>query len=474
MNHHTIPALELAFRHARLYLEGLDEQAVDATVSVDSLRARFLEVMPEDGLGAESVVEELVRNVGGGLTASAGGRCFGWVLGSSLPAALAADWLTSTWDQAPGVQAVSPAGSVVEEVCGRWLLSLLGLPASASFALVTGCQMAHVTALAAARNALLRRQGWDVEEQGLVGAPPMRVVSGRRHGTVERAVRLLGLGRACLVDIPLSADEELSPEHLDAALARSRDVPAVVLLQAGDVNTGHFDDFGPLIDVARHYDAWVHVDGAFGLWAAASPTQRHLTVGVDRADSWATDGHKWLNVPYDCGYAFVRDSSAHFRALSHRAAYLEQSGTGRDAVDWGPEHSRRARGFSTYAALRALGRTGIAELVDTCCRHSRNFLEGAARLPGVELVSAPCINQGLLRFPDPRPGATEAHHDAHTAAVIRAVNASGEALFTSTDWYGRRCMRVSVSSFRTTDGDIARALEALTKAVTETPSGTEA
>ncbi|MEZ4702557.1 MAG: pyridoxal-dependent decarboxylase [Rhodothermales bacterium] len=455
-------ALRYAFDRSIDYLAGLDSASVGTTVADATLRERLERPLPDGPMDPVEVVSDLVAGVEGGLTASTGGRFFGWVIGGTVPAALAADWLTSTWDQVPGVYAVSPAASIVEEVCGAWLLELLGLPATASYALVTGCQMAHVTCLGAARNEVLARAGWDVEERGLFGAPAIRVVSGaRRHGTIERALRMLGMGRACLVDIPLEPGAQLTAGALDAVLAEAPGQPTIVLLQAGDVNTGGFDPFADVIPVAHRHGAWVHVDGAFGLWAAASPAYRHLTRGVEQADSWATDGHKWLNVPYDSGYAFVTNREAHHRSLSHHASYLHKSTEIRDAVDWTPEHSRRARGFATYAAIRSLGRSGVARLVDDGCRHARALVDAAGRLPGVEVVQRPIINQGILRFLDPAPGATEADHDRRTDAIMAAVMATGEALFTGTLLYGRRCMRVSVSSWKTTDEDVRRAVQAI-------------
>ncbi len=354
----------------------------------------------------------------GGLAASAGGRFFGWVIGGAVPAALAADWLTSAWDQNAGMYAVAPAAAVVEEVCGRWLLELLGLPRTASFALVTGCQMAHVTCLAAARNAVLARHGWDVEQQGLVGAPAIRVVTGdQRHGTIERALRLLGLGQRSIVDIPVD-ENGLTGAALEPVLAAAPDAPTIVLLQAGDLNTGAFDPFPEVIPVAHGYGAWVHVDGAFGLWAATSPDHQRLTAGVEQADSWATDGHKWLNVPYDCGYAIVADREAHRRSFSHRVAYLDHSDVARDQVDWNPEYSRRARGFATYAAIASLGREGIGRIVAECCRHARAIVEGAGALPGVQ-VAVPAADQpGPAALPrssarGDRGGSRPAHGRGH-------------------------------------------------------------
>jgi len=455
------PLLERTLELALSYLDGLPQRPVAATATLAELRQRLDRPLPAEGGDATAVVERLVADVAGGLTGSAGGRFFAWVIGGSVPAALAADWLTSAWDQNAGMFAVAPAAAVVEEVCGRWLLELLGLPPTATFALVTGCQMAHVTCLAAARNAVLERVGWDVEERGLAGAPPIRVVSGdQRHGTIERALRLLGLGRASIVDIPVD-ENGLAAVALEPVLAAAPGVPTIVLLQAGDLNTGAFDPFTEVIPAAHRHGAWVHVDGAFGLWAATSPAHRHLTAGVEQADSWATDGHKWLNVPYDCGYAIVADREAHRRSFSHRVAYLDHSDVARDQVDWNPEYSRRARGFATYAAIASLGREGIGRLVADCCRHASAIVEGAAALPGVEVLCRPRINQGLLRFLDLRPGATGADHDRRTEEVTARVVSSGEALFACTTWRGLRCMRVSVSGWATTDEDVERTVRAI-------------
>ena len=463
--HEAYQALQGTLDYCLEYLNTLAQTPVDAQVSADALKARFDQPMPEVGIDARTVIAELVKDVEGGLTASGSGRFFGWVIGGSVPASLAADWLTSTWDQVPGVYAVSPVSVVVEEVCRRWLLSLLHLPQDASIAFVTGCQMAHVTCLAAARNALLQQKNWDVEQHGLYQAPPIRVVSSsHRHGTLERALRMLGMGRAHIIDIPVDELGQLTATALESVLSADPDAPTIVLLQAGNVNTGVFDPFDDVIPIAHKYNAWVHVDGAFGLWAAASPEYRHLTAGVERADSWATDGHKWLNVPYDCGYAFVAHPEAQKRAFSHAASYLHQSNEQRDPVDWSPEHSRRARGFATYAALKSLGRQGVAELVERCCQHAKSIVEKAAAIPHVEAIYSPIINQGLIRFLDNRAEATAAHHDRRTKEVIAAINASGEALFTGTTWKGMQCMRVSVSNWQTSENDVERALQAIAEA----------
>jgi glutamate/tyrosine decarboxylase-like PLP-dependent enzyme len=456
------PLLRRTLEHALDYIHALPSAAVDATATLAELRERLSKPLPLQPAEPSAVIAQLVEDVKGGLTGSAGGRFFAWVIGGVVPAALAADWLTSTWDQNSGMYRVAPAAAVVEEVCGRWLLELLGLPAAASFALVTGCQMAHVTCLAAARNALLARRGWDVEDAGLHGAPAIRVVTGdQRHGTIERALRLLGMGRKCIVDVPVDERGQLPPAALERELAAAPGVATIVLLQAGDLNTGSFDDYRALIPIAHKHGAWVHVDGAFGLWVATSAEYRHFVAGVEAADSWATDGHKWLNVPYDCGYAIVADRDAHYRSLTHNASYLSHSQVARDQVDWNPEYSRRGRGFATYAAIASLGRAGITRLVERCCAHARAIVLGAGKLPGVEVMHVPQINQGLLRFVDPRVGASELDHDRRTEEVTAKIAATGEALFACTTWRGRRCMRVSVSGWQTTDADVERTLRAI-------------
>lgn len=460
------PLLQETLRHALDYLAALPRSSVGATATLEQLRARLGRPLPSGPTEATAVINQLVRDVEGGLLGNAGGRFYAWVIGGSVPAALAADWMTSAWDQNAGMYSVAPAAAVVEEVCGRWLLELLGLPPKASFALVTGCQMAHVTCLAAARNSVLARHGWDVEQRGLIGAPPIRVITGdQRHGTIERALRLLGLGRDCIIDIPVAANGQLTAAALAPVLAAAAAQPTIVLLQAGDLNTGSFDPFTEVIPLAHQAGAWVHVDGAFGLWAAASPAHRHFTAGVELADSWATDGHKWLNVPYDCGYAFVTDREAHYRSMGHHANYLTHSEAARDQVDWNPEYSRRARGFATYAAIASLGRDGIACLVAGCCQHAHSLVARAGALPGVEVLHVPHINQGLLRFPDPAPGADAEDHDRHTEAVVARIVESGEAMFACTTWRGRRCMRVSVCGWATNEADIKRAVEAIATAL---------
>jgi glutamate/tyrosine decarboxylase-like PLP-dependent enzyme len=455
-------ALQTALQAALTHLEGLDHTSVAATVDRATLRKRLGKQFTNEGLPPEQVVAELVEAVEGGILGFAGGRFFGWVAGGSLPAALAADWLTATWDQNSVLYASGPAAAVVEEVAGGWLKEILGLPARASFGFASGCQMAHLTCLASARHAVLAERGWDVEQQGLCGAPRIRILAnGQRHGSIERAVRLLGLGRAQVTGLPTDNAGRLQPEALKKELESGSAAPAIVVLQAGDICTGACDHFEEVIPIAKNHGAWVHVDGAFGLWAAASPRYKHLVKGVEEADSWATDGHKWLNVPFDCGYAFVAHPEAHQAAMSHRASYLTFDVEARDEIDWVPEWSRRGRGFPTYAALRQLGREGIADLVERCCGHAHSLVMRIGQLPGVQVLCEPTLNQGLVRFMDPKADAVESDHAKRTDDVIAAILSTGEAFFTGSDWHGLRVMRVSVCNWQTSEEDVDRAVMAV-------------
>jgi len=458
------PVLERALHHALAYLDRLDQDPVAATASLQTLRARLALPLNDQGLPAEEVIDDLVAGTAGGMVGSASGRFFGWVIGGSLPAALAADWMTSAWDQNAASYACAPAEAVLEEVCGDWLKELLGLPGQASFALTSGCQMAHVTALAAARHALLERRGWDVERDGLCGAPRIRILSSDQfHGSITRATRLLGLGTGAVTGLAVNPAGQMETAALAQALALAPDVLTIVLLQAGDLNIGAYDRFDELIPMAHDHGAWVHVDGAFGLWANASAKHKHFLTGVEKADSWATDGHKWLNLPYDNGFAFVAHPNPHRAAMSYEASYISHNDQVREQKDWNPEWSRRGRGAAAYAALRHLGRNGVEALIDSCCAAAHQLVTGIAALPGAERVWEPKINQGLVRFLDPRATATEEDHDRRTDDVTRAVLATGEALFSNTTWRGKRCMRVSVCNWRTGPLDVARAIAAVAK-----------
>jgi glutamate/tyrosine decarboxylase-like PLP-dependent enzyme len=444
--------LHAAADHATRYLETLDDRPVRPTASAAEMLTAFATALDGAPTDPQRVLDELVSTAEPGLMAFNSPRFYGWVIGGTLPAALAADWLTAAWDQPAGLAEPCPAASAAEQVAGEWMREALGLPAGSSFALVTGCQMAHVTALAAARHRVLADAGWDVEADGLVGAPAIRVLAGaERHVTIDRALRLLGLGSRSLV--PIDVDER-GAMRADALAAALRDGgPTIVCAQAGNVNTGAVDPLEAICDSAREAGAWVHVDGAFGLWAAASPARRALVAGVERAHSWATDAHKWLNVPYDCGVAFVTDAAAHRAAMAFTAAYVEPSldDTVRNPMDWTPEFSRRARGFAVYAALRSLGHDGLAELTDRLCDCAEHFAQRLANRPGIDVLAAG-LNQVLVRFGD---------DDATTDSVVGALQRDGTSWFSATTWAGRRCMRISVCNWQTTEADVDRSVDAI-------------
>ena len=464
--------LQKTMEHSLEHLESLATSPVTIPVNYADLYARLDHPLTGAGADPETVLNDMVADSRGAITGSAGGRFFGWVRGGSLPAALAADWLTSTWDQNASIFASGPAVAVMEEIAGKWLKELLLLPEKASIGFVTGSQMAHVTCLAAARHHLLARHGYDVEVDGLSGAPRIRILTGsHRHGSIDRAVRLLGLGRNSVVDLPLNPQGQLTPETLEQALKSHAGLPVIVLLQAGDLNIGAFDPFDDLVPLARKYGAWVHVDGAFGLWVAASPKFRHLVNGYEQADSWVTDGHKWLNVPYDCGYAIIAHPEAHFAAMAYQASYMVYNKEARDPLDWNPEWSRRARGVATYAAIRQLGADGVADLVDRTCGYAHDLVMRIGELPGAVTVSVPRINQGLVRYLDPSPGAVESDHDRWTDRVIEEIQQTGEAFFGGTTWQGKRCMRVSVCNWQTTPDDVERAVNAVKVVLERLTSG---
>ncbi len=454
---------ELLSRTAEIaadYLESLDTRPVRPERDYRGMHRALDGPVPEGPTDATEVVEELAASLDPGITAMGSGRFFGFVIGGALPSTIAADWLVSTWDQNTGLAEPTPATCALETVAGRWVIELLGLPRHASFAFVTGCQMAHVTCLAAARHGVYARAGWDLPARGLAGAPPLRVVvGGKRHVTVTRALRLLGIGAEQEVVLPVDAQGRMDVSALPEALLDG--TPTIVCAQAGEVNTGAFDDLTAVVDAAAPVGAWVHVDGAFGLWAAASPALRHHLDGYERADSWATDGHKWLNVPYDCGIAVCAYPEDHAAAMEYAAPYLEVAGEAsiRDPMGYSPEFSRRARSAPVWAAIRELGRSGVAELVERCCAHARRFADGIAELPGCEVLNDVVLNQVLFRFED----------DAATQAAVAAVQASGDAWMSGTTWDGRSAIRLSVSGWRTTEADIDRTVAAFTRAVERVP-----
>jgi len=463
MSEHAV--LDLTARYAGDYLGSLETRPVRAQAGVHALRAALGGPLPERPGEATAVIEALIAGAEPGVVAIPGGRYFGFVIGGALPAALAADWLTSTWDQNAGLFAGGPSASVVEEVAAGWLAELLGLPAGVTSAFVTGCQLAHVTALAAARHGMLERVGWDVERDGLAGSPPLRVVVGEeRHVTIDRALRLLGIGVSQIVAVPADRQGRMRAGGLLELLGSSQ-APTIVCAQVGNVNTGAVDPLPAIADAASAAGAWLHVDGAFGMWAAASPELRPLVEGIERADSWATDAHKWLNVPYDSGLMFCAHPAAHRAAMSAHASYLVQAepGAARDQLDWTPEFSRRARGFPVYAALRTLGRSGVAELIDRCHAHARRFAELLGSEPDVEILNEVVLNQVLVRF----------HADDEaTREVVSRVQEDGTCWLSGTTWQGVAAMRISVSNWRTTEDDVERSAAAILRlaAAVRTPA----
>jgi glutamate/tyrosine decarboxylase-like PLP-dependent enzyme len=451
-------AREVLRRAAELaadYVDTLGDRPVFPDVTPEELREALGGPLPEEPLPAAQVVEELAAGAEPGVVALGSGRYFGFVIGGGLPAALAADWLTSTWDQNAGLYVAGPSASVVEQVTRDWLLELLGLPGEASIGFVTGTQLAHVTGLAAARWHVLDDAGWDVSHDGLAGGPPVRVLVGeKRHVTVDRALRLLGLGAPETV----AADDQgrMRADALAAALDGASG-PTIVCAQAGEVNTGAFDPLPAIAGACKDARAWLHVDGAFGIWAAVSPRFRHLVAGIELADSWTTDAHKWLNVPYDSGIVFCAHPESHRNAMTITASYLimdEGTRRVRDEMDWVPEFSRRARGFAVYAALRTLGRRGLQELVERCCDGAATFAERVTELDGVEVLNEVVLNQVLFRF----------ESDERTDEVLQQVQASGRVWMSGTTWDGRKAIRLSVSNWQTGDEEIDLALHCFREA----------
>jgi glutamate/tyrosine decarboxylase-like PLP-dependent enzyme len=451
-------ALDYAHRASSSWIDGLDGRPVASRATLQELSAAFRGPLPEAGSPPEEVIAWLAENANDGMLGSASGRFFAWVIGGAVEAALAADWMVSTWDQNAALYACGPAAAVIEEVAGEWIKELLDLPREASFAFTTGCQLAHVTALAAARQALLQRAQWDVETDGLFGAPAITIMTNdQMHGSVERAARYLGLGRRALLPLPTDDSDRIAPGTLAKALL-GRSGPIVLVLNAADLNTGACDRFAELIPIAHEAGAWVHVDGAFGLFARASRKHRHHLDGVELADSWATDGHKWLNVPFDCGIAMVRDRDAHRATMTLHASYIAPETSARDQIDWNPEWSRRARGIPVYAALKEMGRNGVEAMIDRCCAHCGALVSGIGSLPGAQVLRPAMLNQGLIRFR--RDGQIPEQDDAFTDETMQQINATGEAFFSGTTWREKRAMRVSVVNWRTSARDVERAIEA--------------
>lgn len=439
--------LKNAAERAERYLANLDQRTVFPTPASLAALQEFDEPLPAQPTDPSAVLAVLDELGSPATTASAGPRYFGFVTGGSLPAALAANWLATAWDNNGGLTVMSAINAKLEEVALRWLVDLFGLPTTTDGGFVTGATMANFTALAAARHALLAQQGWDVEAQGLFGAPPIQVVVGDEvHVSVLKALSLLGLGRERLVRVPVDSQGRMRADALPRL-----DTPGILILQAGNVNTGACDPAADLCPVAHQAGAWVHVDGAFGLWGTAASRRAPLLAGIEQADSWATDAHKWLNVPYDSGLVFCRQPEYLRAAMSTNAAYLVQN-EAREPYHYTPEMSRRTRGVEIWAALRALGRDGLADLIERTCRYATRFAAGLAAA-GYEIPHAVVLNQVLVRFGD----------DERTRAVIAAVQQEGTCWCGSTVWQGRAAMRISVSSWATTEVDVERSLAAIIK-----------
>jgi glutamate/tyrosine decarboxylase-like PLP-dependent enzyme len=432
------------------FREAIVDGPIIASAELADVRSAFGGPLNDAPMPPGEVLEELIAAAKGGLMATPGPRFFGFVIGGALPAATAADMLAAGWDQCAFNPVIAPAATAAEEAAGGWLKELLGIPATASVGFVTGAQAANTVGLASARHQVLADAGWDVEQRGLLGAPRIRVVAGEeRHATIDRSLRLIGLGSDSVEPVRANEQGAIDVAHLAEVLATEGPGPTIVCLQAGNVNTGAIDDLRAACEIAHRHGAWVHVDGAFGLWAAASPRLRPLIDGVELADSWGCDGHKWLNVPYDSAFAFGSRPDVHAAAMSYTASYLVGSGTAMAVSDFTAESSRRARGFAVWAALRELGRDGVADLVDRCCALARRFAD-QLRAAGIEVVNDVTLNQVLVNFDN-------------TDAVIDAIQRDGTCWMGGTTWHGRRLMRISVSNYATTEADVDRSVEAIVR-----------
>jgi glutamate/tyrosine decarboxylase-like PLP-dependent enzyme len=449
--------LEKTAGEALTYLEQLSDRPVTATSAGGVLRAALGGRLEVGGMDPAEVIDEFANASKSGTVATAGPRYFGFVIGGSLPVALAADWLVSTWDQNAAVYAMSPMVSAIEDITASWLREIAHLPSGMSVGFVTGCQMASFTGLAAARHRVLEEVGWDVEAEGLFGAPSVEVIiSEEAHYTIVMALRLLGLGGKRVRRMATDGQGRMRVDELAEAL-RGGMGPCIVCAQAGNVNTGAFDPLDEIAELSKKRGAWLHVDGAFGLWAAASPSLLPLVRGIEHADSIATDAHKWLNVPYDSGIVFCADEAAHRGAMSLSAAYIVATTHERDPHEFVPEESRRARAVPIYAALRSLGRSGLIELIERCCRHARRFANGL-RSAGYEVLNDVVLNQVLVSFGD----------DEQTRRTIAAIQGEGTCWCGSTVWHGRTAMRISVSNWATTEDDVDRSLGAILRVATQT------
>jgi len=457
-------ALARAYEAARAYLKGVHEASNHVAVTQPEVRARLGTKLPERGESSEAVIQSLVRAADGALAPTAGGRFFAYVIGGTHPAGVAAEFLNAAWDDKPGTPLVTPFGCAVDGLVGEWLLELLDLPRESSVGIVTGASMGNFLGIAAARHALLGRAGWDVEAQGLFGAPPITVIiSEEAHPTVHKALRFAGLGAKRVVAIETDAQGRMRADRVAAALAAAPG-PTLVCTQAGNIMTGAMDPFAEIAPLCRERGAWLHVDGAFGLWARVSPELNRAIQGVELADSWATDAHKMLNTPYDAGFGIVRDPAAHLGAMDISASYLAQAEGARDPSRFVPELSRRARATPIYATIRALGRQGVREMIETCCAHARRMRELLTARTGVACLNEVAFNQAIFRFSVPGRAGDEAAGDALTAEVAQRARESGECWVQSSTWRNRTVMRFSVVDRATTATDIERAAAAVLRA----------
>jgi glutamate/tyrosine decarboxylase-like PLP-dependent enzyme len=449
--------LALAHERAVEYLRMIPERSVAPRMTREELMQALSVPLRDDGEDPAAVIDSLARAAERGTMGTTNPRFFGFVIGGSLPVTVAADWLTTAWDQNSGIYVAAPLSSVVEDVAHQWLLDLFDLPRESSIGFVTGCQMANYTALAAARHAVLRRVGWNVEEGGLYDAPRVNlIVSAEAHVTIHTAMRYLGFGMRNLREVPTDEQGRMRADALREIVA-AVDGPTIICAQAGNVNTGAIDPLREIAGIAKEKNAWVHVDGAFGLWGRASRDRRSLLDGVELCDSWATDAHKWLNVPFDNGIVIVRDSASHRASMTVSAAYLEQtSGVERDPVDWNPEFSRRGRGITVYAALRTLGRRGVKDLVDRLCARARQFESILRADPRVEILNEVVLNQVLVRFKG---------NDEATRETIARVQRDGTLWLAGTTWHGLAAMRISVSNWATTEEDVERSAAAILRSI---------
>jgi glutamate/tyrosine decarboxylase-like PLP-dependent enzyme len=447
------------------FLESSCTRPVSSTVSPGELRRHLDRALPVDGTPADLVIRELARDVEPGLIASTGPRYFGYVVGGTTPAGLMADWLTSVWDQNAQTFTTSPAAAAAEAIVARWIVELFALPAQSSVGLVTGCQMANFTALTCARDSVLGREGWDLKRRGLFGAPPITVfMSDCGHATVKSALHMMGIGSEQICEVSSDSEGRMHLKALEEEIQRASGRPMVLSVQAGNVNSGAFEPIDAIADLVRSENAWIHVDGAFGLWAAVSPQHDTRLRGLELADSWATDAHKWLNVPYDSGLVILKDPTQHRGFKAARCAYAgEKTEDHRDGSDWVPENSRRARAFVLYAVLRELGRSGVRSLVERCCVLAQQFARGASSIPGAEVLNEVVLNQVLVRINHAANWDDEAFHQA----VAARVQAEGKCWLGTTYWKGVPSLRLSICNWLTSEKDIALALDSLARAVRE-------